>query len=73
MSEERRTRYTVLDIKVLAVAMEGGNHDWAAYIGAVPGWSHANEWRLVYENGSKLRQEVAELLFPDFTDLKWRP
>ena len=39
----------------------------------MPGDNHEREWKRVYERGSKLRKEVAEAIFPDFTDLKWRP
>lgn len=70
--KKRRTRYLALDSKVLVVAMEGYAGDWVAYIGAVPGESHREEWVLVRDHGSKLPKEVAELLFPDFKDLVWR-
>ena len=69
---ERRTIYTVLAREVLAVAVEGAVGDWAAYIGAVPGEDHDEEWKRVGKTGAKLRQEVAEVLFPSFAHLKWR-
>jgi len=67
-----RVRCRALDKCVLAVAKEGAAQDWAAYIGAVPGINHEREWHTVVSEGSKLPQEVAELLFPDFKDLTWR-
>lgn len=73
MSEEPRIRWRNLDIKVIAVAVEGEIGDWAAYIGAVPGDNHEREWKRVREHGSKLPKTVAEAMFPDFKDLKWRP
>lgn len=68
-----KVRWKVLDKKVIAVAREGEVEDWAAYIGAVKGDNHEKEWQHVAAYGSKLSQEVAELLFPDFTHLRWRP
>lgn len=67
-----RVRYRALDRCVLAVAKEGAVRDWAAYIGTVPGVNYEREWQAVVYDGSKLPQEVAELLFPDFKDLTWR-
>ena len=57
----------------MAVAKEGGNHDWAAYIGPVPGNNHEVEYVEVLRSGSKLPEDVARLLFPSFSDLTWRP
>jgi len=58
---------------VIVVAIEGSIRDWAAYIGAVPGQNHEREWQLVLEDGSKLFQKFAEVLFPDFAqDFVWR-
>jgi len=68
----RRRTYTVLDSKVLAVASEGYAGDWAAYIGAVRGDNFDRESQEVLEHGSKLRESVAKLLFPDFRDLDYR-
>jgi len=70
--QTRKIRYIALDSKVLVVAKEGGIGDWAAYIGAVPGLNHTFEWQRVRDNGTKLPQKVAEILFPDFKDLNWR-
>lgn len=72
MNKMARVRYIALDSKVLAVAVEGSVSDWTAYIGAVEGMSHEHEWQAVKDNGSKLRKEVAEVLFPDFKELAWR-
>jgi len=63
----RRTEYVALASKVLAVAVEGGIGDWAAYVGAVPGIDHDREWQDVKEHGTKLPQTIAEILFP-----KWK-
>lgn len=72
MVKVERVRYKALDVRVLVVALEGGEGDWAAYIGAVKGENHEYEWRDVADSGSKLPRNVAEVLFPDFKDLEWR-
>ena len=65
--------YKALDSHVLAVAVEGGIKDWAAYIGAVKGNNFDNEFHEVAENGTKLYRKIAELLFPDFAkEFTWR-
>ena len=69
---ERKTRWKALDIRVIVVAVEGHVDDWAAYIGAVQGDCHAEEWQDVAQNGSKLPKAIAEILFPDFKHLAYR-
>ena len=68
----KRMRYTVLARTVIAVAKEGHNNDWGAYIGAVPGENHSLEYIRVLKYGDKLREDVARVLFPGFRDLAWR-
>jgi len=73
LEERKRVRYLALDKRVLAVAVEGSVGDWTAYIGAVAGKNHAEEYLEVYLHGSKLYQPIAEILFPDFAKtLVWR-
>ena len=57
---------------VLAVALvkhveatTGWCGDWAAYIDAVPGMNHREEWIEVLAHGEKLPADVAQLLFPE--------
>ena len=69
---EKRMRYTRLGHNVIAVAWEGNNKDWAAYIDAVPGISHQAEVEHVMRHGDKLQEKVARVLFPEFRDLAWR-
>lgn len=66
------TVWKALDSRVIVVAVEGYAGDWAAYIGAVAGKDHEEEWKEVEKQGSKLRRELAEFLFPEFKDLKYR-
>lgn len=73
MSKQRlMQKWRVLDNKVIAVASQGWVGDWAAYIGAVEGRDHEGEWFLVMEYGTKLPQDIAEALFPEFKMLHWR-
>ena len=68
-----KVRWVVLDSRVIAVAVEGEIGDWTAYIGAVEGRRHDQEWRKVAEYGTKLPKKVAEALFPDFAEqFRWR-
>jgi len=67
-----RVEWKALDPHVLVVAIEGSVGDWAAYIGAVRGKNHEEEWRKVAEYGTKLPKSVAEILFPNFRSLRWR-
>jgi hypothetical protein len=66
---KRRAAYrSVFDRTVLAVAVQGGGYDWACYIKSVEGTSHAREADDVYRHGSKVNEEFATLLFPDFAE-----
>jgi len=74
-----KTDYKALNRDVLVVAKEGRIKDWAAYIGAVPGKNHDEEWKKVMEEGAKLDERIATILFPDFAEefiymevLTWR-
>lgn len=50
---------------VLVVATPGhGYGDWAAYIDAVPGKSHRQEFQAVADHGTKLPKDLACILFP---------
>jgi hypothetical protein len=63
----------VLCRRVLAVATKGAVGDWAAYIDAVPGHNHEREAVDVADNGDKLPQAFAEVLFPDLAkEYRWR-
>lgn len=67
-----RAGYRVLAYRILTVAVEGFDNDWSAYVGIVNGENYDEEWTEVRDNGDKLPQDVVEVLFPDFKDLKWR-
>lgn len=65
--------YRPLSNHVIVVAVEGEVNDWAAYIDAVPGNNFSSEWQKVRDYGTKLPRQIAEVIFPDFKDLRWRP
>jgi hypothetical protein len=66
-------RYRALSARVIAVASVNEDvGDWAAYIDAVPGKRHDDEWQEVARSGNKLQQSIAEILFPDCTQYRWR-
>ena len=61
---------------VLAVALvkhveatTGWCGDWAAYIDAVPGMNHREEWPEVLLHGNKLPESISLLLFPEVMKL----
>ena len=66
--------YRALDQHVLAVAVINESvGDWSAYIGAVPGISHNQEYTEMVKTASKLPLPIARLLFPEAATLyKWR-
>ena len=57
--------------KVLVVAKTRVEGTWAAYCDAVPGDNHEAESISVLENGDKLMEEVARVLFPEFKDIPY--
>ena len=73
MMSERQYHYRALASRVLVVAMEN-ERDWAAYIDAVPGHNHENEFMTVLDAGNKISKELATMLFPGLAERKpWRP
>lgn len=73
MKERHLTRWIALDSKVLVVASCQDGREWSAYIGAVEGKKHDDEWYEVLRHGSKLPRRIAEILFPDFAnEYIWR-
>lgn len=75
MNEE--IKYFPLASKVLAVSVanykeDGTLFDWTAYIDAVEGYNHENEYSQVARMGSKLPLAVAVILFPNLDGNKWR-
>ena len=71
---QQRVKYIALAQRVLAVAVASLDvKDWSAYVDAVYGINHDHEWQNVAEQGAKLSQDVATLLFPSFAiEYTWR-
>lgn len=71
-------RMFTLATKVLAVAVinkrndTGKLFDWTAYIDAVPGQNHEEEYMDVARVGDKLPKEIGIILFPNLDSNKWR-
>lgn len=63
--------YTALASRVLAVAQTRVEGSWAAYIDAVPGYSHRMEYEEVLRVGNKLPAAIARVLFPRFTEIPY--
>jgi len=62
--------------KVLAVAVHndfGSFQEWTAYIDAVEGKNHDEEYLRVVFHGEKLDKRIAAILFPNLAEIaKWR-
>lgn len=66
-------RIQALGSRVLAVATVGAVGDWSAYIDAVPGKHHRQEAEKVADEGDKLPEAIATILFPSVAkEYKWR-
>jgi len=67
VQKEPRIVWKTLSSYILVVAKQGeALFDWTAYVFPVPGINHDTEWKLWRSEGSKLRRDVAELMFPSF-------
>lgn len=64
-------RRMALDHKVLAVARTRVEGKWAAYVGAVCGVNHDDEYEEVLKHGSKLPEHFARVLFTEFEELPY--
>ena len=74
---KRKINYYPLESKVLAVSVanyeeDGTLYDLTAYVDAVAGYNHKNEYPTIADTGNKIPREVACLLFPGLDKNKWR-
>ena len=60
-----------LACRVLVVARTRVECAWCAYCDAVPGHNHGDEQQAVLDYGSKLGENVARALFPQFKDVPY--
>jgi hypothetical protein len=67
-------RFIALSPRVLAVAVVNTRiGDWSAFIEAVPGRKHEDEYMVVARIGTKLPFDVAKVLFSyEASKYKWR-
>lgn len=56
--------------RVLAVAVPTVN-GWKAYVDAVPGVDHRNEWQQVERIGVTMDEPLARALFPEFEEIAY--
>jgi len=64
-------RELALSSNVLCVAKTRIECAWSAYVDAVPGLNHRNELEAVLTRGTKLREDVARILFPEFDEVPY--
>jgi len=64
-------RISVLASRVLAVASTRIEGKWKAYCDAVAGENHDREWQEVLDQGCKLREDIARLIFPIFEGIPY--
>lgn len=76
LKQGKKYQRYILARRVMAVAVYDEKvGDWAAYVDAVPGHRHEEEWQEVVDHGLKLPKRVAEVLFPALAaneNLAWR-
>ena len=65
------TRAVALHRNVLVVATSRIEGAWCAYIGPVRGYDHTQEWQEVLDNGDKIGEDLAKILFPGFTGVPY--
>jgi hypothetical protein len=64
-------RWRALSAKVIVVARTRIEGRWAAYIDAVPGKDHYDEYAAVLDYGAKLEARIARALFPMFDEVPY--
>jgi len=58
-------------MRVLAVATTRIEGKWSAYIDAVPGYNHDAEFLPVLQEGEKLSEPIARIMFPEFNPIPY--
>jgi len=71
ISFEPKTRIVALASRVLAVAHTRIEGAWCAYIDSVPGINHRDESEIVLNDGDKLSEDIARVIFPEFIDIPY--
>ena len=60
-----------LSSKIIAVANTRVEGRWKAYIDAVPGKNHDEEWQDVRRQGVAVPHEIAKAIFPGFAAIRY--
>ncbi len=63
--------FRAISTKVIVVATTRVECAWTAYCDAVPGKSHRREFQRVLSHGSKLDEQTARALFPQFAAVEY--
>ena len=66
-------RVRALATQVLCVAQTRIEGAWAAYCDSVPGINHDHEYAQVLKFGSKLPEDIARVIWPEFKDIPYAP
>jgi hypothetical protein len=64
-------RYRALSNRVIAAAQTRIEGRWAAYIDAVPGRRHREEFEDVLHRGAKLDEKIARVIFWEFDEVPY--
>ena len=68
---KQKIRLHALAMRVLAVATTRVEGTWKAYIDAVPGINHNEEYDEVLRVGDTLGEDIAKSMFPEFKDIPY--
>jgi hypothetical protein len=68
---ENKIIYKALSQSVIVAAVEY-QEGWASYIGAVAGENHDLEYWDVVNFGNKITEELAKVIFPEFSNKEYR-
>jgi len=63
-------RYS-LSPNVMVVARTRIEGTWGAYVAAVPGQSISHDEKLTLDNGTKLPEKIARVIFEQFEEMKY--
>ncbi len=67
----RTVKRQALAHNILVVATTRREGKWSAYISAVPGVNHDDEWEEVLRHGTKILETLASVLFPRFAGIPY--
>ena len=68
---KREVQVVALSSKVLAVAATRPDGTWKAYVDAVPGMDHDQEWEAVLSQGCQMMEQWARGIFPRLEGMRY--